>query len=156
MGILQLRMIRKFLQTKGIEYHLMRHAPVYTSEEAARVRGVDAKSGVKALILKVQWDTFIMALVPGDKRIDLKKLAKILGVKKLSLAEPNEALKATGCEIGFVHPFGNIAGLQTYMDREILKNERVEFSAGLHTVSISISTRDLVNAIEPHIEDFSL
>lgn len=121
-----------------------------------RVRGVDAKSGVKALILKVQSDVFITALVPGDKRVDMKKLARILGAKRLSLAEPNEVLKITGCEIGSVHPFGNIAGLQTYMDREILNNDRVEFSAGLHTASISISTQDLVNVIEPHIEDFSL
>jgi Cys-tRNA(Pro) deacylase len=156
MSDLQLRIIRKFLDTKDIEYNLMRHVPVYTSEEAARVRGVDPKSGVKALILRVQWNTFVMALVPENKKVDLKKLAKILGLKRLSLAEPNEVLKTTGCEIGSVHPFGNIAGLPTFIDREILKNERVEFSAGLHTVSISINTQDLVNAIKPRIEDFSL
>ena len=156
LGMLQFRMIMDFLETKGIQYELAQHAPVYTSYEAARVRGVDASSGVKALVLKLQSNEFIIALVPGDKRADINKLAKILNAKKVSLAKPDEVLKITGCEIGSVHPFGNLAGLQTYMDRGILKNERVEFSAGLHTVSVRIASPDLVNMTKPHIADFSL
>ena len=156
MGILQLKAIKKLLESNGMKYDILEHAPVYTSEQAAKARGVDLMSGVKALVLKTDKGSFVMALVSGDKKVDLKRLAKILGKKKLNLARPSEVLKTTGCTVGSVHPFGNITGLQTYMDRQILKNKKVEFSAGLHTISMAMDTQDLLSVIKPEIADFSL
>jgi Ala-tRNA(Pro) deacylase len=156
MGLLQFKMIENLLKKSSTEYEIIEHAAVYTSEEAARIRGVDMKSGVKSLILKSDSENYLMTLVPGDKRVDLKKLAKILGAKRVSLAQPSEVLKITGCTIGSVHPFGNVHHLRTWMDRRILTNERVEFNAGLHTVSIRMKSHDLMNIVKPHVDDFSM
>ena len=154
MGILQLKLIKELLDTNGILYQVLEHEPVYTSEQAARVRGVDLKTGVKALVLKTKWGDLIMGLVAADRRFDLKKLAKIVGAKSLRLANPQEVLKKTGCEIGSVHPFGNLHNLPTYLDASILENDTVNFNAGLHTVSIQMKTKDLVKAVNPIIESF--
>ncbi len=156
MGSLQFKTIEKVLKKSNTEYEVIEHTAVYTSEDAARVRGVDMNAGVKSLILKSDSGNFLMALVPGDRRVDLKKLAKIIGAKRVSLAQPSEVLKITGCTIGSVHPFGNIHHLGTWMDRRVLTNERVEFNAGLHTVSIRMKASDLANIVKPQIEDFSM
>jgi len=134
MGNLQFKQARELLDRSGIPYEVSEHAPVYTSEEAARVRGVALKTGVKALVLKTEKGNFVMGLVAADRRIELKRLAKILGAKKLQLASAEEVLKITGCEVGSVHPFGNLFGLPTYMDSSVLENDMVNFNAGLHTV----------------------
>ena len=155
MGSLQLKMIKKLLDQEGITYKVSEHEPVYTSEEAARVRGVGLKTGVKALVFKTAEESFIMGLVAADKRIASKKLAKITGTKRLRLASPEEVLKITGCEVGSVHPFGNLHSLPTYLDRSILENEMVNFNVGLHTVSIYMKSEDLIKAIKPAIEEFS-
>jgi len=155
MGILQLKLMRGLLDSNGIPYEVLEHAPVYTSEEAAKVRGVELKTGVKALILKTEEGNFVMGLVAADRKIDLKKLAKIVETKKLQLASPQEVLKITGCGVGSVHPFGNLHGLPTYLDSSILENDMVNFNAGLHTVSIQMRVKDLIKAIRPVVKDFS-
>jgi len=155
MGLLQLKAIKKLLDDNGISYVVTEHEPVYTSEQAAKVRGLEPKTGVKALVLKTDKGDFIVGLVPGDKKIDLKKLAKVVGTRKLQLASPQEVLKMTRCEIGSVHPFGNLHGLSTYLDGAILENDLVNFNAGLHTVSIQMKAKDLVKVIRPVVESFS-
>ena len=155
MGILQLKLIKELLDRKGILCQVLEHEPVYTSEQAAKVRGVELRTGVKALVLKTDKGDFIIGLVAGDRRVDLKKLAKIVGTKSLRLANPQEVLIETGCEIGSVHPFGNLHHLPTYLDVSLLENEMVNFNAGLHTVSIQMKTKDLIKALNPVIDGFS-
>ena len=155
MGAVQLKLIKELLDRNGIRYKVSEHKPVYTSEQAARVRGVELKTGVKALILKTEEESFIMGLVAADKRIDLKKLAKFVGTKKLWLASSQEVLKITECEVGSVHPFGNLYKILTYLDRSVLENDMVNFNAGLHAVSVQMKTEDLIWAVKPVIEDFS-
>ena len=155
MGVLQLRSIMELLDRRKILYTVSEHEPVYTSEQAAKVRRVELKTGVKALVLRTKEGAFVMGLVAADRRIDLKKLAKVVGTKSLGLASPKEVLKTTGCEVGAVHPFGNLHGLPTYMDASVLENGSVNFNAGLHTVSVQMKAKDLVKAIGPVIEEFS-
>jgi Cys-tRNA(Pro) deacylase len=155
MGILELRLVKKLLDRNGITYETTEHEPVYTSEQAAKVRGVELKTGVKALVLKTEEGSFVMGLIAADKKIDLKKLAKIARTKKLQLASPQEVLKITGCEVGSVHPFGNLHRLPTYLDRSTLENNMVNFNAGLHTISIHMKAKDLIKAINPIVENFS-
>jgi len=155
MGIQELEQVRKLLEEKGISYEVSEHGPVYTSEEAARIRGVELKTGVKALVLRTEEGSFIMGLVAADRRIDLKKLAKIVKTRRLVLASAREVLEITRCEVGSVHPFGNLFGIPTYLDESILENETVNFNAGLHTVSIHMKTKDLIKRIGPVIDAFS-
>jgi Ala-tRNA(Pro) deacylase len=155
MGKHQFNMIRKLLNNNKVWYEVSEHKPVYTSEHAAKVRGVKLKTGVKALILKAQEEKVFMGLISADKKMNFKKLAKIIGTKKLSLASPQEVLKITGCEIGSVHPFGNLHNLMTYTDVSVLENYMVNFNAGLLTVSIQMKAKDLVKIVEPIIKDFS-
>jgi len=155
MGILEFKSVRSLLDRMGIPYEVSEHAPVYTSEEAARVRGVELKTGVKALVLRTERGDFVLGLIAAHRKIDLKKLAAAVGTRKLQLASSEQVLNLTGCEVGSVHPFGNLFGLATYMDRSVLENDMVNFNAGLHTVSIQIRTKDLIRAIKPRVEDFS-
>jgi len=155
MGLLQFRLVKELLDRNGISYEVLEHAPVYTSEEAARIRGVELKTGVKALVFRTEEGNFVLGLIAADRKMDFKKLAKVVGAKKVQLASPGDVLKITGCEIGSVHPFGNLFGLPTCLDPSVLENDMVNFNAGLHTVSIQMRAADLVEAIKPVVKDFS-
>jgi Cys-tRNA(Pro) deacylase len=155
MGQKEMEDVKKFLEDKNIKYELLVHEPVYTSEQAAKARGSELKKGVKALVLKTKEKKLILGLVAADRRIDLDALASIVGTKELKLANPKEVLEKTGCEIGSVHPFGNLHNLETYMDKSVLENDTVEFNIGLHTHSIRMKTEDLVGLLNPIIGDFS-
>ena len=125
MGKLQLKLLKKFLDKKNINYKVIEHEPVFSSEEAAKVRGIELKTGVKAMLLNTQENQFILGLIAADRRFDFKKLAKIVNTKKLGMASPKSVLKTMGCEVGCVHPFGNLENLPTFLDISILENEDV-------------------------------
>ena len=150
----QFEEIKDFLDKHKIKYQVSEHEPVFTSEDAARVRGEDLKTGAKALVLKAD-KKFILVVVRGDKKIDMKKLKGILHVKNLALAKPEDVFSVTNCEIGSVHPFGNLARLEIYFDRSLLENKIINFNAGLHTMSIKMSCEDFVRITKPRIEEFS-
>lgn len=169
------------LNASGIEYQASEHEPVFTSEEAARVRGIALRTGVKALVFRCKYEKrfegdaaaeenyigrdkkddetensrtgYILALVRADHRVDTKKLKEFLGVVDVSLATPAEVLRFTNCEIGSVHPFGNLMAMRTVMDRSILENEFVNFNAGLHTKSVSMRAKDLLQVARPQLVD---
>jgi Ala-tRNA(Pro) deacylase len=155
MSELEVKRIKEMLDSKSIVYRVMEHEPVFTSEQAAKVRGVELKSGVKALVLKTKEGRFILGLVAANKKIDLKKLSKIANTKEILLAKPEEVLKITNCEIGSVHPFGILHNLPTYLDVSILENECVDFNIGVHTKSIEMKSKDLVEIIKPIKCEFS-
>jgi Ala-tRNA(Pro) deacylase len=146
--------ILRIFKENNVDYQLYEHEPVYTSQEAATVRGVELKTGCKSMVLKTKNDKFILADVAADKKIDLKKLEKIVG-DKLSFATKEEVLQATNCEPGSVPPFGELFGLHTFLDESVSENAFVNFNIGLLTKSVKISKQDLLKIMKPTISKFS-
>lgn len=146
--------IKSFLDANSVVYEFKEHEPVRTSEEAAAVRGEDIKIGAKALLLKAD-KNFIMVVISAAKRINSKALKKILGVKSLRFATPEEVKAKTGCVPGGVPPFAHVFGLKLVVDKSVLENEFMAFNAGEQTKSLKMKTQDYVSLLKPRIEDFS-
>lgn len=138
------------LRGAGIEFTQTEHRPVYTSAEAAEVRGVSLHSGAKALIVK-GGENFLMAVIPADLSLDSHALRTLLGTKKLRFATKEEVLELTGLTPGSIPPFGSLFNLQTYCDERLADNERINFNAGSHSVSIQMSYADYVAFESPKI-----
>jgi Ala-tRNA(Pro) deacylase len=146
--------ILKLFKDNNVSYQCYEHPPVYTSEEAAKVRGVELKTGCKSMVLRKGDGKFILVNLAADRKIDMKKLEGILGCK-LRFATKDEVLKATNCESGSVPPFGGLFGLPTFLDDSVLHNSFVNFNIGLLTKSVKISMQDLVRIMNPTIVSFS-
>jgi Ala-tRNA(Pro) deacylase len=144
--------IRSFLDRQKAAYEVFEHEPVYTSEQAAQVRGEELKTGVKSLVFKADQE-FILILVPGDKRADMNKIRNITGKRNIRMATKEEVLQVCNCEIGSVHPFGNLMKIKTYMDHTILQNDHVNFNVGLHTMTVRMSPLVLKNLVNPEVVD---
>ncbi|MEO6508342.1 MAG: YbaK/EbsC family protein [Patescibacteria group bacterium] len=140
--------IIKQLDENGIEYKLTEHEPVRTSEDAARVRGVDINTGAKAMVVKSK-DTFYLLVLPAGQRINWRNVKTALGVKEVRFATEEEAEQVTGVKMGSVPPFGNIVGLPTYFDTSMHSIEEVNFNPGSRTHSIAMKTKDLIKLVQP-------
>jgi Ala-tRNA(Pro) deacylase len=141
----------------GVNYQLYEHAPVYTSEEASRVRNVELKTGVKAMLVRDKsQDSFLLADIAADRRIDFSKLEPLATVKHFRFATRDEVLTKTNCEPGSVHPFGSLFGIPTFLDNSVLQNEFINFNIGMLTKSVRIRSRDLLKVMQPDLlGDFS-
>ena len=142
--------IKTSLGAAGIAFQHTHHAPVYTSAEAADVRGVSLHSGAKALIVK-GGDAFVMAVLPADHSLDSAALRTILATKRLRFATREEVLAMTGLTPGSIPPFGSLFGMPTHCDEQLGENERINFNAGTHSDSIQMSYADYIAFESPRL-----
>ncbi|MHC4610605.1 MAG: YbaK/EbsC family protein [Planctomycetota bacterium] len=136
------------LRRAGVPFKTTRHEPVYTSAQAAAVRGVDLRSGAKALIVKAG-ERLVMIVLPADLVLDSKAVKKGLGCKSIRFATKEEVLSITGLEPGSIPPFGGLFDLETYCDERLADSELINFNAGAHTVSISMAQADYLAVEHP-------
>ena len=146
--------IKSLLNSKGTPYELLEHAPVYTSEQAAQVRGTELKQGAKAIVFLADGKG-ILLVVAADRRIDTKSFKKLYAVKDLRMATPEEVARMTGLQIGSIPPFGNVLNLSTYIDESVTENQTIAFNAGSHTTSVLMSSRDFLNIVQPVVGRFA-
>tara|TARA_Y100000310_G_scaffold340847_1_gene438020 strand:- start:401 stop:2611 length:2211 start_codon:yes stop_codon:yes gene_type:complete len=148
-----LEQIKEMLLKEKIDFKLMEHEPVFTCKQAAKVRGTPLKEGAKALVLKSNKD-YIMAVLPGDKEIDIDKLKAVVKVNKLELANPQDVKMMTGCGIGSVPPFGNLFDMEMYVDKSLKDNKMVDFNAGSHTTSIKMHCKAYIELVRAKEGEF--
>jgi Ala-tRNA(Pro) deacylase len=146
--------LERWLREAGVAFDLLEHAPVRTSEEAARVRGTPLSAGAKALVVRAD-DRFVHCVLPADRKADNARLRALLGTRTLRFATPAELQTVTGCARGAVPPFGNLFGLPVVLDRALCDNERVAFNAGSNTTSVTMRCDDLVRLSGATLADFS-
>jgi len=146
--------IKKILDERKLSYQVLEHEPVYTSEQAAQVRGVELSMGAKALIFKADGRP-VMLVVPGDRKVDSQAFKKAFQIKDLALMKAEEVKELTGVEVGAVPPLGNLWGIPTYFDASFQTKEWAAFNAGLHTRSLKMKARDLLAAVSPTMGSFA-
>jgi Ala-tRNA(Pro) deacylase len=142
--------LTRWLHERGASFRLLEHAPVFTSEEAARVRGTPIEAGAKALVLRAEERT-VHVVLSGNRKVDNAQLRAILGTRTLRFATPEELLALTGCTPGAVPPFGNLFGLPVLVDEELAKREDIAFNAGSNTVSIVMRCADFLRLSEAKV-----
>ena len=148
-------LVTHYLESAGIEYKIKRHSrDVYTCEDAAKERGVKIEQIVKTMIVKKPDGELIAVLISGNKRLNTKKLAKILGCKKVQIAPKEEVEKATGYKIGAIAPIGFKREMKIYMDKDVLKEEIVDISSGRPDAGIELKSEDLAKVTKAEIIDF--
>ncbi|MGO8749691.1 MAG: YbaK/EbsC family protein [Thermoguttaceae bacterium] len=142
--------VEGLLKEHGIAFHVLRHEPVYTSEEAARVRGTPLASGAKAIVCKGE-DRFVLFVLPADRKLDSHAVRRAKGWRKLRFATREEVLNLTGLAPGSIPPFGSLFGLPTFCDERMGDNETINFNAGDHSISVSMRYADYVVVEKPEV-----
>ncbi len=135
--------LEHWLREAGVAFEVLEHAPVFTSDEAARVRGTPPEAGAKALVVRAE-DRYVHVVLPGDRKVDNTRLRAILGVRNVRFATPDELLSLTGCVPGAVPPFGNLFGLPVLCDEALTRCEHIAFNAGSNAVSMTMRSDDFV------------
>jgi Ala-tRNA(Pro) deacylase len=146
--------LETLLTTRGIAHDVLRHAPVFTSEEAAAIRGTSLASGAKALICKAD-EQFLMVVLPADRKLASKSVRKQAGAKSLRFATREEVTALTGLAPGSIPPFGSLFNLATWCDERLADQTRINFNAGDHAISISMTYADYLAAEQPKLGQFA-
>lgn len=119
-----------------------------TAEDAARAIGCHVSAIVKSLVFVVD-DEPVVALVPGDLRLDTGKLAAAAGATSARRASLDEVRTATGFAAGGTPPFGHVKQLRVFADRSLRRNDPVWAAAGTPTTVFPVSLDDLDRLAAP-------
>ena len=123
--------------------HLVFETSCHSVEEAAASANAKPEDFVKNVcVINESNNELIVCIVPGHKRLDLKKLAALVGSKKLRLANANEILEKTGYPMGGTPSFGYSA--RFFIDNEVFTKEIVYSGGGSQNALTKTSPNEIV------------
>jgi prolyl-tRNA editing enzyme YbaK/EbsC (Cys-tRNA(Pro) deacylase) len=131
-----------------------------TADDAARAVGCPVAAIVKSLVFVLITEDGseepVLALVPGDLRLDLDALATVAGAASTRRATLEEVRDATGYAAGGTPPFGHETPIRVFADPALRRNDPVWAAGGTPTTVFPISVEDLDRLARPEWAAFSL
>ncbi|WP_028115586.1 Cys-tRNA(Pro) deacylase [Ferrimonas senticii] len=126
--------------------HQYQHDPNAASfgEEAAQLLGQLPQRVFKTLLASDDSGKLYVAVVPVSGQLDLRALAKAVAAKKLAMAKPDMAEKATGYVVGGISPLGQKKRLPLVLDSSALGFDTIFVSAGRRGLEIELAATDLL------------
>ena len=154
-----------YLDELGISHTTVKHPPVFTVEQAARLRGAVAGGHTKNLFLRDKKHELYLVVALEDAGIDLKGLHRQLGATgRFSFGASDLLREVWGVEPGSVTPFGAIndreGRVTVVLDGAMMEHETLNYHPLVNTMTTSIKRDDLVKFLEatghiPRIERVS-
>ncbi len=130
-----------------------------TAEDAANAIGCPVSAIVKSLVFVIEDDDVeepVVALVPGDLRLDTAKLAAAAGARSARRATLEEVRSATGYAAGGTPPFGHATPLRVFAEPRLRRTDPVWAAGGTPTTVFPISIADLDRLSHPTWTDITL
>ncbi len=147
--------LEAYLRESKAPFQVQHHALAYTAQEVAAAEHIPGRMLAK-VVMVLGNGKLAMFVLPAPARVDLERVAAVLGVKKARLANEEQfADRFPGCEIGAMPPFGNLYDLPVYVDKSLAEDETIVFEAGTHTDTMSMKYADYERLAQPKAAEFA-
>ncbi|MCX5198664.1 YbaK/prolyl-tRNA synthetase associated domain-containing protein [Streptomyces sp. NBC_00249] len=137
----------------GADYRLLRHAPEGRTELATLIRGHRLEQAAKCMVIRVALGRkkrrYVIAVVPGHRRVDLDAVRDEYGGTKASFAVREVAEELTGCASGSIMPVSFDPSVEVVVDPDLLEHDEIWFNAGRLDESVALSTASYVALVRP-------
>lgn len=155
----------KKLEESKLKYEVIKHRKVFTAYDAAATLHVKLNMIAKSLLVKMNkplahgQKPYSIAIVPADKNIDLKKLAKVMSTKEVRVTKvelPKEGAMKTHFKVkpGTMSAFGSLYKIPLFVDKSLKGG--VLFSSGEFTESVKMAVKDLIKFEQAKEGNFSV
>ena len=134
--------IRNYLQNRHVRFEVLLHRPAPSAARMAETVHVPGRTVAKGVLVRAD-GSFVLAVLPSTHRIDLDRLAAILGVEEVRIAtEPEVMAIFHDCERGALPPFGRIYGLSTIVDTALAGGSEIVFVGNSRHEGVRMRFRD--------------
>ena len=122
----------RFLRERGITFlpHFYPFQEHGGTAHAASSLAVDEHSIVKTIVVTTDTGEPYLVLMHGDREVSLKRLARTLGFREITVADQKDAERLTGYTVGGISPFGTRRALRVCVERTILALPRIFINGG--------------------------
>ncbi|MFP3969377.1 YbaK/EbsC family protein [Actinomadura fulvescens] len=141
------------LDEAGASYRLIDHEPEGRTELVSAMRGNDVAAAAKCIVVMVKLDKktkrFVLAVVPGDRRVDLGAVKALLGGTYAGFATASVAEELAGSVSGTILPFSFHPDLELVVDPALLEHAEIYFNAARLDRSMALATADYRSLARP-------
>lgn|SRR5512143_162143 len=150
-----LERLKGFLDGNAVKYVMVRHSAAYTAQELAALAHVPGKEWAKTVMVKLD-GKIAMAVVPASCRVVFDLLRSASGARTAELAGEQEFKDlCPGCEVGAMPPFGNLFGMDVYVDAPLAEDAEIAFNAGSFTEMMRLPFADFHRLVKPKVAKLS-
>lgn len=114
---------------------------------------MNIKTVFKTLVARSDKNNIVMACIPGDDELHLKKLAQAANFKKVEMIHLKELQPLTGYIRGGCSPLGAKKNYPVYIDKTALNWNQIAISAGIRGEQIILNPNDLIKAVNATVVD---
>lgn len=148
--------VQAALDASGVTAAVIEHpVAARTSAEAASALRCTVAEIAKSLVFGLGGDDAVLVVASGANRVDEGKLAALLGVA-IGKADATFVRRVTGYAIGGIPPLAHARPLRTFIDRDLLRFERVYAAGGTPNAMFAITPQDLVRVSGGTVADVAL
>jgi Cys-tRNA(Pro)/Cys-tRNA(Cys) deacylase len=136
----------RVLEGKKVPYQVLTFSPeVHSADGVAEALGLPPEEVYKTLVVVRPLGKPLLVMVPADHELDLKRLAKVVGEKKLKMATHREAEALTGLQVGGISALALLnKGFHICIMREAQELSHIVVSAGRRGVDVRLAVEDLI------------
>lgn len=144
-----------WLKSTGASFRVIEHEPIDgTASGSSTTSGTRPEQGAKTLIMMIDGEKPIMVVLRGTDRVNYKAIRGVTNSQDVRLASAEEVAGVTPLAIGTLPPFGDLFGLTTYVDRQLLAQSEIACGTGLTTKTLLVNTKDFERIASPLVGDF--
>jgi Ala-tRNA(Pro) deacylase len=146
----------KLLDESDACYRLIDHPPEGRTELVSPMRGHDLKHAAKCMILMVKLGKkttkHVLAVVPGDRRVDLTAVKTLFRATYVSFTSAPIAEQLAGSSPGTILPFPMNPQLELIVDPSLIEVDELFFNAARLDRSVALGTDDYLAIAKPRME----
>nr|WBO81107.1 YbaK/prolyl-tRNA synthetase associated domain-containing protein [Streptomyces sp. SBE_14.2] len=143
------------LDAAGVDYRLLDHAPEGATDAVSALRGHPPSRAAKCIVLRVKVDRrttrHVLAVVPGDRRVDLDAVRELYGARYAGFSDPATAERLAYTVPGTVLPFSFDPDLEVVADPEVVSRPELYFNAARLDRSLCLSGTDYERLANPRV-----
>lgn len=148
--------LTELLDSQNIKYTIITHSVAYTAQGIAALTHIPGQELAKTVIVNMD-DALAMAVLPALCQVDLAALRAATGAKSVTLAREADFMhRFPGCETGAMPPFGNLYGMQVFVEESLTKDKEIAFNAGSHRELMRLAYEDFARVVKPKVLQFAL
>ncbi|NHJ33741.1 MAG: aminoacyl-tRNA deacylase [Asgard group archaeon] len=136
--------LKQFLENHKVWHQFVMKSETIHTADAAHVTGIELHKVTKNLVSITDTGEYVLLIVPGDSKVNLKEVAKMLGVKKVGLVPFSDAEKISGYPPGGTPSVGHKTQMRTLIEKKLLNFETVYCGGGSRDKLLEIRVQDII------------
>ena len=137
----------------GVVHRVVRTERAGSAEESARFQGIETRQLVRTIVVRRGENDYLFVLVPAGRRLDWPKLRALLGVRRMTLPDAEEARAATGYERYTITPFGSTRAWPVILDAAVVTEPVVSIGGGGFGINLHLAPAALIEALGAQVAD---